>query len=174
MRSAKENSMWYVGDTKRYCNRTEGGGHWMYPEWRISRKVRPTRSVADKSSFGNPGNGIPCNLRFRRRKADPPKNESGTAGTAPHLGWSDRSVSSGNGCCIAAKIISKSELWRFASWLDLTDTICTLEHRNDIVHASYLEGTITLNDKRQGWPDVQCVLYRCSFRTDKLQIQVTR
>jgi len=39
-----------------------------------------TRPVADESSIGNPGNGMRFKLRYFKRGADPPKNESGMAG----------------------------------------------------------------------------------------------
>ena len=43
-------------------------------------RVCTTRWVADNTSFDNPGNGNPNKVKFRRRGADPPKNESGMTG----------------------------------------------------------------------------------------------
>jgi hypothetical protein len=52
----------------------------MYPEWGIFISRSSTRWVADKRSFGNPGDGMEVKARYRRRGADPPKNESGRTG----------------------------------------------------------------------------------------------
>ena len=60
--------------------------------------------MEDKSSLGNPGNGMECRASVRRRGADPPKNESGWTGISTPK--NRRPVSSGNGCCIAAKTFS--------------------------------------------------------------------
>jgi hypothetical protein len=49
------------------------------------------------SIVGNPGNGIPCNERDRRRCADPPKNESGTTDTVSSYDRSAKSIDSRNG-----------------------------------------------------------------------------
>src|ERR1700755_2896821 len=49
----------------------------MYPERGIFSSLISVRWVADKSSFGNPGNGTAVNQISRRPGDDPPKNESG-------------------------------------------------------------------------------------------------
>ncbi len=67
-----------------------------------------TRWVADKSRFGNPGNGAACNMRDRRRGPDPRKNESGRNGAVSERDSSVRLVSSGNGTCSAAQTFSFS------------------------------------------------------------------
>src|SRR6267142_4460060 len=69
----------------------------MYPEWGISQRYRVTRSVVDKSSFPNPGNGMPSNQISRRRGADPPKNESGSTGAFASFDKRSRLVRAGNG-----------------------------------------------------------------------------
>jgi hypothetical protein len=63
--------------------------------------------MADKISFGIPGNGMEAKERDRRRGADPPKNESGRTDTGDEFGYDRyRSASSGNGTCIAVQIFS--------------------------------------------------------------------
>src|SRR6267142_3720721 len=69
----------------------------MYPEWGISQRYRVTRSVVDKSSFPNPGNGMPVNWISRRRGADPPKNESGSTAAFLLFDVRIRMVRAGNG-----------------------------------------------------------------------------
>jgi hypothetical protein len=64
------------------------------------------RSVADKRSFGNPGNRMPSNSRSFRRGADPPKNESGMT-VAVSNEKSARCLSTGKGFCIAIETSSK-------------------------------------------------------------------
>jgi hypothetical protein len=56
----------------------------MYPESGISKRWRIMRSVADKRSFPNAGNGngMPVNCSDRRRGADPPRNESVMTGAS--------------------------------------------------------------------------------------------
>ena len=66
--------------------------------------------VADRSSFGNPGNGMECKVRDHRRGADPPKNESGMTGGVSPYDQSCRSINSGNGTCIDAKTSSNCQL----------------------------------------------------------------
>jgi hypothetical protein len=62
----------------------------------------------DKSRFGNPGDGTRTKVRYRKRGADTPKNESGRAGSFGQLG-SDRrrATSPGNGTCIAVQRLSR-------------------------------------------------------------------
>src|SRR6266853_6622983 len=69
--------------------------------------------MVDESSFGNAGNGILSNQRDPRRGADPPKNESEMTGAIPSVDQSHKSVSTGNGSCIASTILSNSELEKF-------------------------------------------------------------
>jgi hypothetical protein len=68
---------------------------------------------ADKSSFFNPGNGMPRSVRTHSRGAD--KKESGTAVNVS-LGESSessvRAVSFGNGTCIAVQTFSICEVVR--------------------------------------------------------------
>jgi len=66
--------------------------------------------MADKSSFGNPGNGIRSNSRCRRYGADPPKKESGTTGADLSDVRSCRFDIPGNGFCIAAETLSNCQL----------------------------------------------------------------
>src|SRR6266850_2208144 len=68
----------------------------MYPEWGILERERRTRSVVDRSSFPNPGNGMPVKDNVRRRGADPPRNESGSTGAFPSFDERIRSVRAGN------------------------------------------------------------------------------
>ena len=75
----------------------------MYPECGMLESQRETRWLADKSSFGNPGNGTPDNEKYRRLAADPPKNESGMAVSVSSCDVSRISVNSGNDTCIGAK-----------------------------------------------------------------------
>jgi hypothetical protein len=75
----------------------------MYPEWGISWRERLTRSVVDKSSFPNPGNGMPAKYNDCRHGADPPKNESGSTCDLSSFDEDERlSVfSTGNGSFVA-------------------------------------------------------------------------
>jgi len=83
----------------------------MYPESGISLSSRWTRLVADKSSLGNPGNGMYFRLSFRSRGADAPKNESGMTDDAIiSVCKILRSVSIGNGFCISDRAFSHSGL----------------------------------------------------------------
>jgi hypothetical protein len=79
----------------------------MYPESGIFTSQRLTRWVADKSSVGNPGNEMPSKERYRRRGADPPKNELGKTDMygKPSIDR-DSAASSGNGTCIAVPSFS--------------------------------------------------------------------
>src|SRR6266478_592426 len=81
----------------------------MYPELGILQSSRSTRSVADKSSFRNPGNGMRVKESDCRRGADPPKNESGSTGTVSSSENSSRDVSAGNGFSIAARSLPDGE-----------------------------------------------------------------
>ena len=72
----------------------------MYPEWGIIQNSRKSRSLVDKSSFGNAGNGMRIKLSDRRRGADPPKNESGRFGTDSFDEERYRCVSARNDSCI--------------------------------------------------------------------------
>jgi hypothetical protein len=67
------------------------------------------RRLANRSIVSNPGNETPCSERDRRRGADPPKNESGTTDTVSSYDRSAKSISSGNGPCIAAQGFSGCE-----------------------------------------------------------------
>src|SRR6266852_4335675 len=83
----------------------------MYPELGIRESLRWTRSVADKSRFGKPGNGMYSRISFRSRGAYPPKKESGmTDAILSSLYRILRSVSIGNGFCIRGRVFSHSEL----------------------------------------------------------------
>jgi hypothetical protein len=55
--------------------------------------------------------------------------------------------------------------------VDLTHEIAELEY---VIHASLWEAIIALNEKRQGWPDIQRVARRCSRCANKSQIEATR
>ena len=66
--------------------------------------------MADKRSFGKPGNVMQPNWRCSRHGADPPKNDSGRTGTVSSFESRTRTVSSENGTCIAAETVSKCEL----------------------------------------------------------------
>jgi hypothetical protein len=91
--------------------------------------------VSGRSSFGKPKNEMPVNLRSRRLGADPHKNESGTSGTVLKCGLRISCIRSGNGCCNAAKAISKSETPDALDG-DFPHTIAALERRKDVVHSS--------------------------------------
>ena len=69
-----------------------------------------SRSVVDKSSFGNAGNGMRSKWSVRSRGADPPKKESGKIGESKfsELSQSARSSRTRNGLLIAANS-SKSD-----------------------------------------------------------------
>ena len=64
----------------------------------------------DESSFGIPGNGQFSNEQCRRSGANPPKNESGRDFTSFSSAEMCKDVSSRNGFCIAAAILSQSEV----------------------------------------------------------------
>jgi len=80
-----------------------------YPESGISQRVSVVRPLADKSSVGIDGNGMPSNENVRRRGADPPKNESGRTGATSQYTETSMRVNSGNGFCIAAANLSQRE-----------------------------------------------------------------
>jgi len=63
--------------------------------------------VADKSNFGNAGNGMPCKLRYRRRGVDPPRNESEITGNISSNDSIAQYSNAGNGPCIT---VSNAEL----------------------------------------------------------------
>ena len=69
----------------------------MYPEWGILWRERLTRSVVDKSSFPNPGNGMPVNQITRKCGADPPRNEWGSTDALLSSEKRYRVVRAGNG-----------------------------------------------------------------------------
>src|SRR5216683_2500044 len=77
-----------------------------------------TRSVADKSSLGNAGNGMPPKLRRCSRGADLPKNESEMTGDILSFDQISKCVSAGNGSCITAANVSMSEHETMRSILD--------------------------------------------------------
>ena len=68
----------------------------MYPEWGILERERRTRLVVDRSSFPNPGNGMPVRENIRKLGAYPPKNESESTGALSSFDERVRSVSAGN------------------------------------------------------------------------------
>ena len=82
----------------------------MIPDFGICQRSQATRSVADKSSFPNAGNGngMPLKSSDRRRGADPPRNESGMTGALSSFETSVRSVNSWNRFFIAADFKSES------------------------------------------------------------------
>src|SRR6266849_10146066 len=77
----------------------------------MPRRERSARWVAGKSKFGNHGSGMATKAIFRRRGADPPKNESGRSGTYD-MPLNDKysAASSGNGTCIAVQSFSIGEV----------------------------------------------------------------
>jgi hypothetical protein len=81
----------------------------MYPESGMPQRESETSRWADKSSFGIDRNGILSNLSDQRCGADLPKNDSGRTGTLSCV-QTCRSVSSGNGFCIASVNLSQCEL----------------------------------------------------------------
>ena len=77
-----------------------------------------------------------CNLRDRRHGADPPKNESGRNGAVSERDESVRSVSSGNGTCIAVQTFSFSIcevitqlrlIWRMRLLCSSTETTLSID-----------------------------------------------
>ena len=83
------------------------------PSLGIPSMRRLTRSVEDKSSFGNPGIGMPVN-KSDRRWVDPPKNLTvlGETGLQVRFAYEhrSRSVNAGNGSSSVARILSNSHL----------------------------------------------------------------
>ena len=55
--------------------------------------------MEDKINLGNDRNGMPLNITDCRRRADPPKNASGSAGTDSSAELSKRNVKTGSGSC---------------------------------------------------------------------------
>ena len=82
----------------------------MYPDGGILSYQRRTRTVVDKSSSGNAGNGMLVKDRSCRHGADPPKKERGiTFRIDPEPdSLIDKCVSSGNGCSIRGANVSHS------------------------------------------------------------------
>ena len=81
----------------------------MIPDFGISSRQSVTRSVVDKRSFPNAGNGngMPLNWSDRRRGADPLRNESVMAGAFSSFERSVRSVNFENRLFIAADFNSE-------------------------------------------------------------------
>src|SRR5216683_6745133 len=82
----------------------------MYPECGIFRRPRATRSVADKGSFGNAGNGMRFKLRCCSRGADPPRKESEMTGAISSSDQSIKCVSAGKGSFNTVTTLSNSEI----------------------------------------------------------------
>ena len=101
--------------------------------------------MADKSSFGIPGNGIEKNFRDRRHGADPPKNESGRTGKYDELLIQiqiDELREWGLHCC--PKVFNFPSCTRIEEDTELTYAIAVLELSNHIIHGA----TIGLNEER--------------------------
>ena len=80
------------------------------PDRRIPESRGSTRSPADRSRFGNVGNGMPCKWKNCRCGEDPPKKVSGKTGARTSIAITERCFNPGNGTSIADKTVSNGKL----------------------------------------------------------------